>query len=437
MYGNVDEILQYIKENDIKFIRLAFCDIFGVQKNIAIQPSELPRAFESGISFDASAISGFMNVEESDLLLFPDPATLSVLPWRPDHRRVARLFCDIRRPGGIPFEGDCRLLLRSTVAHAAQRGYVCKMGPECEFYLFQLDEEGNPTERPLDRGGYFDIAPLDKGENLRRDVCLVLEEMGFTPEASHHEQGPGQNEIDFRYSTAVRAADNVITFKAAVRAIAAQHGLHASFMPKPIQDAPGSGMHINMSLYNKEDQNLFLGNADGFLPQAKQFIAGILARTAELSAFLNPTVNSYARLGSFEAPRYLTWSHQNRSQLVRIPAAEGDFSRMELRSPDPACNPYLSFALLIEAGLEGIEKELVLPAPTDRNLYSGEQEDLPTLPQSLSEAVELAQESDLVKRVLPEGIRQKYLDLKRKEAQQAETGEHAFERQKALYFGVL
>lgn len=438
MYNSIEDILSYVGENDVKFIRLAFCDIFGVQKNIAIQPSELPRAFEKGISFDASAISGFMNVEESDLLLVPDPATLTALPWRPDHGRVVRLFCDIRRPGGAPFEGDCRRLLRQTAARAAEKGYVCKFGPECEFYLFHLDEEGEPTDRPLDRAGYFDIAPLDRGENLRRDVCLALEEMGFTPEASHHEQGPGQNEIDFRYSAAVRAADNVVTFKAAVKAIAAQHGLHASFMPKPLPDAPGSGMHINMSLYNRDDRNLFLGDADGFLPEARRFIAGILARTAELSAFLNPTANSYARLGSFEAPRYLTWSHQNRSQLVRIPAAEGDFSRMELRSPDPACNPYLAFALLIEAGLEGVEKKLELPAPTDRDLYeAGGTEGLPTLPASLDEALDLAEASPLVARVVPRATREKYFALKRAEAKRVTGSPDRAARERALYFGLL
>ena len=439
MVSSAEEILEYVKENDVKFIRLAFCDIFGVQKNIAVQPSELPRAFECGISFDASAISGFMNVEESDLLLVPDPTTLAVLPWRPDHGRVVRLFCEIRRPGGRPFEGDARRLLRDTAARAASRGYVCKFGPECEFYLFRLDENGEPTTQPLDRGGYFDIAPLDKGENVRREICLALEEMGFTPEASHHEQGPGQNEIDFRYSTAVRAADNVVTFKSAVRAIAAQNGLYASFMPKPLPDAPGSGMHINMSLYNRDDKNLFLGDADGFLPQAQQFIAGILARTAELSAFLSPTANSYARLGAFEAPKYLTWSRQNRSQLVRIPAAEGDFSRMELRSADAACNPYLAFALLIEAGLEGIERQMELPAPTDCNLYlPGEagRLHLAALPDSLAAAVALAERSDLVARVLPADTRAKYLALKAEEARRADGPDRAA-REHDLYFTAL
>ena len=437
MYNSVEAVLNYVRENDIRFIRLAFCDIFGVQKNIAIQASELSRAFENGISFDASAIRGFMNVEKSDLLLFPEPETLAVLPWRPDHRRVARLFCSIRHPDGSPFEGDARSLLRRTVSRAAELGYVCKFGPECEFYLFRLDEDGMPTTRPLDQAGYFDIAPLDKGENLRRDVCLALEEMGFTPETSHHEQGPGQNEIDFRYSSAVRAADNLITFKAAVKAIAAQHGLYASFLPKPLQDKPGSGMHINMSLYDRKDQNLFLGDADGFLPEAQQFIAGILRRTAELSVFLNPTANSYERLGSFEAPRYLTWSHQNRSQLVRIPAAEGDFRRMELRSPDAACNPYLAFALLIEAGLEGIADALALPAPTDRNLYDGEQKDLAALPRNLSEAVQLARESDLIQRVVPGEVREKYLALKEEEARAVEQSDDPFARGQMLYFNQI
>ncbi len=440
MYSSAEEILSYVRDNDVKFIRLAFCDIFGIQKNIAIQPSELPRAFESGISFDASAISGFMNIEESDLLLVPDPDTVAILPWRPSHGRVIRLFCDIVRPDGTPFEGDCRRLLRETARRAIQRGYVCKFGPECEFYLFQLDENGRPTTRPMDQGGYFDIAPLDKGENVRREICLSLEEMGFTPEASHHEQGPGQNEIDFRYSTVMRAADNLVTFKAVVRAIAAQNGLYASFMPKPIANAPGNGMHINMSLYNRDDENLFLGQPDGFLPQARQFIAGILHRTAELSAFLNPTTNSYARLGAFEAPRYLTWSRQNRSQLVRIPAAEGDFSRMELRSPDAACNPYLAFALLIEAGLEGIEQAEELPAPTNSNLYEAspqETQHLAQLPQSLGEALDLAQASNLVQRVLPQSIRDKYFELKRAEAARITSPEDRAQQEQDLYFHRL
>ncbi|HIV87142.1 MAG TPA: glutamine synthetase family protein [Candidatus Pygmaiobacter gallistercoris] len=437
MYNSVEDVLNYVRENDVKFIRLAFCDIFGVQKNISIQASELPRAFESGISFDASAIRGFLNVEQSDLLLFPEPGTLAVLPWRPDHRRVARLFCSIRHPDGRPFEGDTRSLLRESARRALQQGYVCKFGPECEFYLFRQDEEGMPTDRPLDAAGYFDIAPLDRGENLRRDVCLALEAMGFQPEASHHEQGPGQNEIDFRYSTAVRAADNLVTFKAAVKAIAAQHGLYASFLPKPLRDAPGSGLHINMSLYDQRDQNLFLGDADGFLPQAQQFIAGILRRTAEISAFLGPIANSYARLGAFEAPRYLTWSRQNRSQLIRIPAAEGDFSRMELRSADPACNPYLAFALLIEAGLEGIKESLSLPAPTDRNLYEEEQEGLASLPHSLSEAVDLARKSGFVRRVLPGAMLENYLAQKEEEARVVEQSEDPFERGRALHFDLL
>lgn len=440
MCRDPEEILEYVKENDVKFIRLAFCDIFGVQKNIAIQPSELPRAFSQGISFDASAISGFMNVEESDLFLLPDPSTLCVLPWRPDHGRVVRLFCHIRYPDGRPFEGDCRRLLRDTAERAARRGYLCRLGAECEFYLFQRDEGGAPTSQPLDQAGYFDIYPLDRGENLRRDVCLALEQMGFAPQASHHEQGPGQNEVIFQHSTAVRAADNVVTFKAAVRSIAAQHGLHASFMPKPLPGAPGSGMHINMSLYDRQDANLFLNKGDGLLPQAKQFIAGILHHAAGLCAFLNPTVNSYSRLGSFEAPSYLTWSPQNRSQLVRIPAAEGDFSRMELRSPDAACNPYLGFALLIEAGMEGIEQGLALPEPVNCDLYQpgvARRLGLRQLPGSLEEALALAEESPLVRRVLPESTRRKYLALKRQEAQEARQAADRAGWERAQYFEQL
>lgn len=434
MNYTMTEVQKFINENDVKFIRLAFCDIFGNQKNISIMPDELPRAFDYGISFDASAVSGFMNVEESDLFLVPDPVTLTVLPWRPSHGRVVRFFCDIRHPDGRPFEGDGRNILRKTVRNAEAMGYNCKIGAECEFYLFQLDDKGMPTYIPHDFGGYCDIAPLDKGENVRREICLTLEEMGIKPESSHHEQGPGQNEVDFKYSDPLLAADNMITFKSVVKTIAARNGLHASFMPKPLADKSGSGLHINISL-NKNGLNVFSKLGQGTIPE--QFIAGIMARIQEITAFLNPLTNSYARFGKFEAPKYITWSHQNRSQLIRIPAAQGEFCRMELRSPDPSCNPYLAFALVIEAGLEGIRKQLPGVPAFDANLYETEQEILDSLsavPEHLGMAIELAQNSTFIRSVLPSKTIHKFLSIKQREWNLYTQAQNKEQFEKEMYF---
>lgn len=408
----IQEVLQFVEENDVKFIRLAFCDLFGTLKNIAIMKEELPRAFTSGISFDASAIKGFMNVTESDLFLFPDPGTLSILPWRPQQGRVVRMFCDIRHPDGRPFAGDGRHYLKEAVERAQQQGLTCKVGPECEFYLFEADENGHPTRIPHDRAGYLDVAPLDKGENVRREICLTLEEMEIRPESSLHEQGPGQNEIDFRYSDALTAADQLVTFRSVVKAVAARNGLYASFLPKPLEDCPGSGLHINMSL-SKDGINLFKNREEGHSQTAESFLAGVLEHVREITAFLNPLVNSYGRLGRHEAPGYVTWSHQNRSQLIRIPAARGAYARMELRSPDPSCNPYFAIGLLLEAGLMGIAQERKLVPPTDMDLYAASPEQvrgIERLPQSLVEAVELAQNSAFLQRVLPAETLSRYLD---------------------------
>lgn len=421
MNYTMNEVLKFVAENDVKFIRLSFCDIFGRQKNISIMADELPRAFESGISFDASAVRGFMNVEESDLFLVPDPATLSILPWRPSIGRVVRFFCNIMCPDGKPFNGDGRQILKRVVEEAAEKGYVCKIGSECEFYLFETDDLGRPTYVPHDHGGYCDIAPLDQGENVRREICLTLEEMGISPESSHHEQGPGQNEIDFRYNHAMAAADDLITFQSVVKAIASQNGLYASFLPKPFPDKSGSGLHINLSLY-QNGENMFHAN-DLTSSIAGNFIAGVLTHMREISVFLNPIPNSYRRLGAFEAPKYLTWSHQNRSQLIRIPAAKGDFSRMELRSPDPACNPYLCFALIIAAGLDGIENELSLPASDDRNLYcvnSADFDPSKRLPDTLGAALDLARNSDFAAEVLGSSVLERFLEVKTEEWQKSQ-----------------
>lgn len=432
------EVMTFVKENDVKFIRLAFCDMFGNLKNVSIMPEELPRAFETGISFDASAVRGFLNAGESDLFLVPDPSTLSILPWRPTHGRVIRLFCDIRRPGGQPFEGDMRQFLSRAAGEAQKLGYRPSIGSECEFYLFQTDENGDPTKIPHDRAGYCDVAPLDRGENVRREICLTLEEMGLHPESSHHEQGPGQNEITFRYNGAVEAADDLITFKNVVKSIASRSGLFASFLPKPLPEASGSGLHVNLSL-SRDGKNLFR-TGDDHNPEAESFLMGILNRVPEITAFLNPLPNSYRRFGSWEAPRYLTWSRQNRSQLIRIPAAEGEYSRMELRSPDPACNPYLAFGLLILAGLEGIRKKLPLCPATNRNLFAdppAKDEGIASLPGSLEAALDLAESSDFVREALPEETLRKYLSAKREECEKAKQAGNPLLYDDAAWFPVI
>lgn len=428
------EVLQFVAENDVKFIRLAFCDIFGTQKNISILPDKLGEAFEYGIAFDGSAIRGFQNISHSDLILFPDPATLSVLPWRPAQGRVVRLYCNIKYPDGTPFEGDCRAILAGAAQRAKNMGYTCKIGTECEFYLFKQNEYGEPTKTPHDIGGYMDVAPADKGENIRREICLTLEEMGISPETSHHEQGPGQNEIDFMYSDALEAADNLITFKTVVKTAAAGNGLYASFMPKPLAGRSGNGLHVNLSLY-KNGQNIF-NKAHGEKAAADSFIAGILSRISEITSFLNPLTNSYMRLGTDKAPKYITWSRQNRSQLIRIPAAHSEQKRLELRSPDPACNPYLAFALLLHAGLDGIEQKMDLQPETDVNLFfisEDEATQYDSLPQSLSDALALTQKSKFVADIVPLKLLSKYIVQKEQELACLEKTD----RQKAehdLYF---
>ena len=389
-----EEVIQYTQEEDVKFIRLAFCDVFGRQKNISIMPDELPRAFEHGIAFDASAIAGFGDETRSDLLLHPEPDTLMPLPWRPEHGRVVQMFSTITYPDGTPFECDTRSLLKKAVAEARARGGEFTFGAEQEFYLFLLDEKGNPTHTPSDEAGYMDIAPDDQGENVRREICLTLEQMGIRPESSHHEEGPGQNEIDFRYSDALTAADNAMTFRAVVKTVAARNGLFADFSPRPLADAPGSGFHINMSVRADSGEDL--------LPH---MIAGILEYVPDVTVFLNPTEASYARLGRDKAPQYVSWSSENRSQLVRVPAAAGEFRRAELRSPDPGANPYLAFALLIHAAMDGMEAGLALPPAADVNFFTADArvlEQYQRLPSDREEAARIAAGSDFVRRHLPQ-----------------------------------
>ncbi len=393
MNYSYDEIMEYIEQEDVKFIRLAFCDASGRQKNMAIVPDELKRAFADGISFDASAIPGFTDEVKSDLFLFPIPSTITTLPWRSLHGKVIRMFCDIRYPDGTPFEKDSRAILKRAVAAAREQNLTVYFGSEFEFYLFETDDKGNPTKIPLDNAGYMDVAPEDKGENVRREICLTLLDMGIHPESSHHEEGPGQNEIDFRYSDALTAADNAMNFVTVVKAVAVQNGLYADFSPKPLPGESGNGLHINMSV-----------RSDDGTDKTPYFMAGILAHIRELSAFLNPCEESYRRLGEKKAPKYITWSPENRSQLIRIPAAKGIFKRIELRSPDPMTNPYLAYALLIYAGLDGIKRQLTLQPATNLNLFTAglaETEGLETLPSSLAEAVEIARKSEFLSSILP------------------------------------
>lgn len=436
MKYTMDEVLQFVNDNDVKFVRLSFCDIFGTVKNISILSEELPRAFKSGISFDASSIKGFLNIEESDLFLYPDPSTLSILPWRPQQGRVVRFYCDIKYPDGSAFEGDGRAILKKAVDAALNMGYKIEIGPECEFYLFEEDEKGYPTKIPHDNAGYFDLAPLDRGENVRRDISLTLEQMGILPECSHHEQGPGQNEIDFKYSDAMSAADNLVTFKSVVKTIAHLNGLYASFMPKPLKDFSGSGLHINISL-SKNNMNLFDKVKCNHYEEAESFIAGILNKIKEITVFLNPLTNSYHRFGMHSAPKFVTWSYQNRSQLIRIPAADGIYSRMELRSSDPSCNPYYSFALLIYAGLEGIKNKMKLMEPLNINLYEADEEILKNyeiIPDSLEKAIECAMSGNFVARYLPQKTLKKFFSAKTDECIQYELAENKEDFEHRTYF---
>ena len=400
MMYSVNEIMQYVAEEDVKFIRLAFCDVFGRQKNVSIMPQELKRAFEYGVVIDGSAIAGFGGDVQSDLLLHPDASTLAVLPWRPEHGRVIRMFCSVSLPDGTPFEADTRMLLRRAIMDAAKAGVSFAFGSEMEFYLFKLDENGEPTRIPHDCAAYMDIAPQDKGENVRREICLTLEQMGIMPEGSHHEEGPGQNEIDFRYSDPLTAADDAITFRAVVNTIAALNGLSADFSPKPLKDSAGNGMHINISARGGDDRDVM-----------PQIIAGILKHISEITLFLNTVEDSYRRFGGFKAPRFISWSAQNRSQLIRIPAAAGEYRRAELRSPDPMCNPYLAFALLIWAGLDGIAQDMQLPPAANANLYAAPADvaaRYETLPETLAQARAAARSSALVAEHLPRAIIDSY-----------------------------
>lgn len=398
-----EDIIRLADENDVEFIRMQFTDIFGQMKNVAITRAQLEKALNNQIMIDGSSIEGFTRIHESDQYLHPDLDTFVILPWRPQHERVARLICDVYNPDGTPFVGDPRHVLKNVLDKAAKLGYTFNVGPECEFFLFDTDEHGRPTTQTSDEAGYFDLGPLDHGEGTRREICIALEAMGFEIEASHHEVAAGQHEIDFKYADALTAADNIMTFKLAVKTIAQRNGLHATFMPKPIFGMNGSGMHTNMSLF-KDGKNIFFDeNGERKLSrEAYSFIAGLLEHAKSLVAVTNPLVNSYKRLvPGYEAPVYLAWSASNRSALIRIPAARGQSTRVELRCPDPSCNPYLALAVCLAAGLNGIERGLVPPEEVTENIFSMDartraDNGIDNLPGTLFEALELMKRDPLM-----------------------------------------
>ncbi len=417
-----EDIIGMVEENGVRFIRLQFTDILGSLKSVTITPSQIKRALDNECMFDGSSIEGFVRIEESDMYLYPDLDTFNIFPWNTQSGRIARLICDIYTPDGKPFEGDPRYVLKKQIKHAAGLGYTFNVGPECEFFLFNTDEFGHPTTVTHDTAGYFDLGPSDLGDSARGDICLNLEEMGFEIEASHHEVAIAQHEIDFKYSEALSAADNLITFKTVVRFCADSHGLCATFMPKPVAGRAGSGMHTNMSLF-RDGENVFYDpkSEKGLSHTAYNFIAGILKHIKGICAVTNPLVNSYKRLvPGFEAPCYIAWTAGNRSALIRVPASRGDSTRAELRNPDPACNPYLAFALLLAAGMDGIENNLTPPEAVTSNIYDIDEQgrkdrNIESLPSDLKSAVAAMREDPLVERVLGKHIFSKYVEAKEKE----------------------
>lgn len=417
-----EDIIRIVQEEDVQFIRMQFVDVFGQLKNVAITPSQLIKALDDQIMIDGSAIEGFVRVNESDQYLRPDLNTFAIYPWRPMRGKVARLLCDVYNPDGSPFVGDPRSVLRRVISRAQSMGLTLMIGPECEFFLFKTDDAGRPTTNPSDEASYFDLSPLDQGESTRREICLSLEEMGFDIECSHHESAPGQHEIDFKYTEAMQAADNILTFKLAVKTLAQRNGLYATFMPKPIDGVNGSGMHINMSLF-RNGKNIFFDpdGMHGLSKEAYSFIAGILRHIKGLCALTNPLVNSYKRLvPGYEAPCYITWSAGNRSSLIRIPHVRGQETRVELRSPDPCVNPYLALAACLAAGLDGIERDMTPPAEITENIYAMSEAQraylgIETLPGCLHEALEEMKKDACIMEVLGKHVAKAYIEGKEKE----------------------
>lgn len=417
------KILNMAETEDVEFIRLQFTDLFGTLKNVAITKSQLAKALDNKIMFDGSSIEGFARIEESDMYLYPDYDTFEILPFRPHQGKVARMICDVYKPDGTQLENDPRFILKKVLKEAADMGYTFNVGPECEFFLFHTDDNGGPTTITHEHAGYFDLGPTDLGENARRDIVLNLEEMGFEVEASHHEVAPAQHEINFKYGEALETADRIMTYKLTVKTIAKRHGLYASFMPKPKYGAAGSGMHINMSLSDKDGNNIFADTSDenGLSKEAYSFIAGIIEHMRAMSAVTNPIVNSYKRLvPGYEAPTYIAWSATNRSPLIRVPAAKGPGTRIELRCPDCACNPYLAFAVCLAAGLDGIKRGLTPPASVRQDIFEMTEKErleagIQSLPRNLYEAIHEMKKSEFMKDVLGEEVFYKYATAKRME----------------------
>ncbi|WP_028610644.1 type I glutamate--ammonia ligase [Paenibacillus harenae] len=434
-----EDIKRIAQEQNVRFIRLQFTDLLGTIKNVEIPFSQLDKALDNKMMFDGSSIEGYVRIEESDMYLYPDLDTWVVFPWVTEDR-VARLICDIYMPDGTPFAGDPRGILKRALKEAEELGYTAmNVGPEPEFFLFKTDDRGEPTTELNDQGGYFDLAPMDMGENCRREIVLTLEEMGFEIEASHHEVAPGQHEIDFKYADAIKAADQIQTFKLVVKTIAREHGLHASFMPKPLFGVNGSGMHCHQSLF-QGDTNVFYDEKDklGLSAEARQYMAGILKHARAMAAITNPTVNSYKRLvPGYEAPCYVAWSASNRSPMIRIPASRGLSTRVEVRNPDPAANPYLALAVMLKAGLDGIVSKLPLPSPTDRNIYIMTEEErqdagIPSLPLDLKEALDEMLRSDVVCEALGDHALAHFYELKEIEWDMYRTQVHQWERDQYL-----
>ncbi|AFV01844.1 Glutamine synthetase type I [Dehalobacter sp. UNSWDHB] len=429
-----EDVLREAYEKGVKFMRLQFTDIFGVLKNVSIPVEQLEKALDGEMMFDGSSIEGFVRIEESDMYLRPDPDTFVVFPWRPAEGGVARLICDVYNPDGTPFNGCPRNTLKKVLAEASEMGFKCYIGPELEFFLFHVDTEGRPTLITHDKAGYFDMTPVDLGESARRDMVLALEQMNFEIEASHHEVAPGQHEIDFKYADALEMADKMVTFRFVVRTIAQRHGLHATFMPKPIFGINGSGMHVNQSLF-KNGKNIFYDQEGpmNLSSEAYHYIAGIMEHAKAFTAITNPTVNSYKRLvPGYEAPCYIAWSGRNRSPLIRIPAKRGSSTRIELRSPDPSCNPYLALAVQIKAGLDGIKRKLNPPEAVDLNIFAMDDRQrkemgIDSLPGDLKEALTLLSNDEVIKDALGEHIYSRFVAAKTEEYDSFRIAVHKWE----------
>lgn len=434
-----EDIFKIVEKEDVKFICLQFTDILGMLKSVSITASQLERALNNSCGFDGSSIDGFVRIEESDMCLHPDLDSFVILPWRTESGKTARFICDVYHSDGTPFEGCPRYVLKKAIKEAADMGYTVNVGPECEFFLFRLDKDGKPTTTTHDAGGYFDLGPIDRGEDCRKDICLALENMGFEIEASHHENAVAQHEIDFKYDEVLKTADNVMTFKYVVKNLAYDHGLYATFMPKPLFGAAGSGMHTNISLF-KNGKNAFYDEKDalGLSKEAYSFIAGLMKHIKSMAVLTNPLVNSYKRLvPGYEAPVYIAWSAKNRSPLIRIPFAKGAGTRIELRNPDPAANPYLEMAASIFAGLDGIRNSLTPPPATDTNIYDlttheRDEAGIDTLPRTLGEAIDTFRASGFMREKIGEHVFTKYVAAKREEWREYRTRVSQWEIDKYL-----